>query len=119
MYLYTRPLIPRCQSGSIYVLLYLLTFPASKLNFYISYQPGATLEAVMKLLSALVAVSTIGPVYANWRMECLGRTGLARLDLIVSPGGFSSHAYAVHGSLGKLNHPAPTAILSLLPIVYS
>ena len=60
----------------------------------------------MKLLFASVASLTIGPAYASWLMECPGRTGLARLDPIVSPGGISSHAHAVHGSSGKPNHPA-------------
>jgi hypothetical protein len=58
----------------------------------------------MKLLSVLVAVATIGSVHAYFRMECPGRTGLARMDPIVSPGGFSSHAHAVHGSSGKSSH---------------
>lgn len=58
----------------------------------------------MKPLNALVAVSmVIGPADAYLRIECPGRTGLARLDPIVSPGGFSSHAHAVHGSSGEFS----------------
>jgi hypothetical protein len=71
----------------------------------------------MKLLSVLVAVATIGSVHAYFRMECPGRTGLARMDPIVSPGGFSSHAHAV--GLRVSPATAYTAILSPLPTVYS
>lgn len=55
----------------------------------------------MKLLNALIVVAAIDSVHAYFRMECSARTGLAILDPIVSPGGFSSHAHAVHGSSGK------------------
>jgi hypothetical protein len=67
----------------------------------------------MKLLNAFFAISTVNSVHAYFRMECPGRTGLARLDPIVSPGGFSSHAHAVHGSSGEFSHQSRMGTLSL------
>lgn len=34
---------------------------------------------------------------AFWRMPCRSRTGLARIDPIMSPGTVSEHAHAIHG----------------------
>lgn len=47
-------------------------------------------------LSAAVAVLS-GAADAFWRMECHSRSGLARIDPIVTPGKISSHAHVVHG----------------------
>lgn len=76
-------------------------------------------EAMVTLLGALVAVSALSPVHAFWRMDCPGRTGLARLDPIVSPGSFSSHAHAVHGSSGQCSLPIRMTTLSLSRVVNS
>lgn len=38
-----------------------------------------------------------GAADAFWRMECRGRTGLARLDPLVEPGEVANHAHAIHG----------------------
>ncbi|KAI1414345.1 hypothetical protein F5Y13DRAFT_188452 [Hypoxylon sp. FL1857] len=53
-----------------------------------------------KTLSALFLLSTIGDVAAFWRMECRGRTGLARMDPIMDAGVISPHIHTVHGSSG-------------------
>lgn len=37
---------------------------------------------------------------AFWRMGCRGRTGLVRIDPLVSPGTISEHIHAIHGSSG-------------------
>jgi hypothetical protein len=63
------------------------------------------LKAALFLLSYSVSVS------AFWRMPCKGRTGLARIDPLVSPGEIAEHAHAVHGGSGKL-----TFVFSLLQI---
>jgi hypothetical protein len=39
-------------------------------------------------------------VTAFWRMPCLSRSGLARVDPLVSFGTLSEHAHAIHGSSG-------------------
>lgn len=39
-------------------------------------------------------------VLAFWRMPCLSRSGLARLDPLVSPNSVSEHMHAIHGSSG-------------------
>ena len=38
---------------------------------------------------------------AFWRMECRGRSGLARIDPLVNPGAKSSHAHTIAGGSGK------------------
>ncbi|KAI8960132.1 hypothetical protein F5Y11DRAFT_279737 [Daldinia sp. FL1419] len=53
-----------------------------------------------KALSAFFLLSTIGDVSAFWRMECHGRTGLARIDPIMDAGVISPHIHTVHGSSG-------------------
>lgn len=40
-------------------------------------------------------------VDAFWRMPCRARSGLARIDPLVSNGTVSEHAHAIHGSDGK------------------
>ncbi|OTB05181.1 hypothetical protein M426DRAFT_31133, partial [Hypoxylon sp. CI-4A] len=42
----------------------------------------------------------LGDVSAFWRMECRGRTGLARIDPIMDAGVISPHIHTVHGSSG-------------------
>ncbi|KAK3201024.1 hypothetical protein GRF29_213g699842 [Pseudopithomyces chartarum] len=53
----------------------------------------------MKSFSTFSAAAAIlsGTADAFWRMECHSRSGLARLDPIVTPGKISSHAHAIHG----------------------
>jgi hypothetical protein len=43
---------------------------------------------------------------AFWRMECMSRTGLARIDPLVNFGTLSEHAHAVHGGSGMF-YPSP------------
>ena len=52
---------------------------------------------------ALAAAMLMGTADAFWRMECRGRSALARIDPLVNPGDFSAHAHTVAGSSGK-NH---------------
>jgi hypothetical protein len=40
---------------------------------------------------------------AFWRMPCRARSGLARLDPLVSPGEISGHVHAIHGSSGEFS----------------
>jgi hypothetical protein len=42
-----------------------------------------------------------GTADAFWRMECHARSGLARIDPIVTPDKISSHAHAIHGGSSK------------------
>ncbi|KAI0851543.1 hypothetical protein F5Y00DRAFT_12222 [Daldinia vernicosa] len=53
-----------------------------------------------KVFSAFFLLSTFGDVSAFWRMECHGRTGLARIDPIMDAGVLSSHIHTAHGSSG-------------------
>lgn len=55
-----------------------------------------------KVFSAFFLLSTFGDVSAFWRMECHGRTGLARIDPIMDAGVVSPHIHTVHGSSGML-----------------
>jgi hypothetical protein len=57
----------------------------------------------MKLsTSAQLLVLAASSASAFWRMPCRARTGLARIDPLVSNGTLSEHAHALHGSNGKL-----------------
>ncbi|CZR56548.1 related to glyoxal oxidase precursor [Phialocephala subalpina] len=49
-------------------------------------------------LGAVLSGSTL--VDAFWRMPCRSRSGLARIDPLVSNGTISEHAHAIHGSDG-------------------
>ena len=51
-------------------------------------------------LTALIIYLALGSVEAFWRMPCRSRSGLARIDPLISPGGPSEHAHAIHGSSG-------------------
>lgn len=42
-----------------------------------------------------------GQTDAFWRMECRGRSGLARIDPLVNPGAMSAHAHTIAGGSGK------------------
>ncbi|KAI0135638.1 hypothetical protein F4814DRAFT_31397 [Daldinia grandis] len=53
-----------------------------------------------KIFSAFFLLSSFGDVSAFWRMECHGRTGLARIDPIMDAGVVSPHIHTVHGSSG-------------------
>jgi Domain of unknown function (DUF1996) len=44
---------------------------------------------------------------AFWRMPCRSRSGLARMDPLVSPGEASGHVHAIHGSSGMLSTLQP------------
>ncbi|KKK17434.1 hypothetical protein P175DRAFT_0532474 [Aspergillus ochraceoroseus IBT 24754] len=50
------------------------------------------------LVASLIAFS--GVTDAFWRLPCHGRSGLARIDPLVSPGEPSYHVHTVHGSSG-------------------
>jgi hypothetical protein len=54
--------------------------------------------------SALMAVFLLlltTKVNGFWRMPCRSRSGLARVDPLVTNGTISQHAHAIHGSNGK------------------
>ncbi|KAF2448825.1 hypothetical protein P171DRAFT_352724 [Karstenula rhodostoma CBS 690.94] len=53
----------------------------------------------MKSITTLSAAAALlsGTAEAFWRMECHSRSGLARIDPIVTPGKLSTHAHAIHG----------------------
>lgn len=68
----------------------------------------ATSTTAIKAL--ILALAAIGSVDAFWRMPCRARSGLARLDPLVSPGTLSQHVHAIHGSDSKF----ATLHLSLL-----
>jgi hypothetical protein len=48
----------------------------------------------------LTLLLTVGSVNAFWRMPCRSRSGLARVDPLVSFGTTSEHAHVIHGSSG-------------------
>ncbi|KFY82050.1 hypothetical protein V500_10863 [Pseudogymnoascus sp. VKM F-4518 (FW-2643)] len=54
----------------------------------------------MKFTAATAAAVLAGSAEAFWRMECRGRSGLARLDPLVNPGVASTHAHTIFGSSG-------------------
>jgi hypothetical protein len=54
-------------------------------------------------LKALLFTTTFSAsASAFWRMPCRARSGLARIDPLVSPGTMGEHAHAIHGGSGKL-----------------
>lgn len=54
----------------------------------------------MKFTAAIAAAVIAGSAEAFWRMECRGRSGLARIDPLVNPGVASTHAHTIFGSSG-------------------
>jgi hypothetical protein len=69
-------------------------------------------------VKALTLVLAAGSAQAFWRMPCRSRSGLARLDPLVSPGTVSQHAHAIHGSSGtSLLPPSPRLLLPLPPFL--
>lgn len=52
-------------------------------------------------LRALPVITFGLTVDAFWRMPCLARSGLARIDPLVSFGTVAEHAHAIHGSSGR------------------
>ncbi|KAI9647742.1 hypothetical protein NHQ30_004128 [Ciborinia camelliae] len=52
------------------------------------------------LEKATILAGLAGNVDAFWRMPCLSRSGLARIDPLVNPGTISAHAHSIHGSSG-------------------
>ncbi|KFY06255.1 hypothetical protein V492_08098 [Pseudogymnoascus sp. VKM F-4246] len=54
----------------------------------------------MKFTAATAAAVLAGSAEAFWRMECRGRSGLARIDPLVNPGVASAHAHTIFGSSG-------------------
>lgn len=61
----------------------------------------------MKSITTLSAAAAVlsGTAEAFWRMDCHSRSGLARIDPIVTPGKISSHAHAIHGGGSKYQSP--------------
>lgn len=51
-------------------------------------------------ISATAALAFAVQVTAFWRMPCRGRTGVARIDPLISPGTSAEHAHVIHGSSG-------------------
>ncbi|KAF4120756.1 protein of unknown function (DUF1996) [Geosmithia morbida] len=64
---------------------------------------------VIKSLFAATAGLVVG-ANAFWRMECPGRSGLGRIDPIISPGEISAHVHAIAGS-GAFSMDADTSSL--------
>lgn len=56
----------------------------------------------LRFVCALIALFVAPCVDAFWRMECRARSGLGRLDPLMSPGEVSQHVHYIHGSSGKL-----------------
>ena len=51
-----------------------------------------------KMMSVMASVlSLTGGAQAFWRMPCRSRTGLARIDPIMTPGEVADHVHAIHG----------------------
>jgi hypothetical protein len=50
--------------------------------------------------AVLVGITFVAGTNAFWRMECRARSGLARIDPLVSPGTVSEHNHAIHGGNG-------------------
>lgn len=71
--------------------------------------------AVPALFAFLLAFA--GDSVAFWRMGCRSRTGLVRIDPLVSPGQISEHIHAIHGSSGKLLPIIPSpSFLNLIAV---
>ena len=51
-----------------------------------------------------VITAFLGGADAFWRMECPGRSGLARIDPIMMPDAAAAHVHAISGSSGKISH---------------
>ena len=64
-----------------------------------------TLSSAVKALTLALA---LGSVDAFWRMPCRSRSGLARVDPLVSFGTVSEHAHAIHGSSGMFTPRPPS-----------
>ena len=62
--------------------------------------PKMRLTTSSPALKALTVSLAVGSVDAFWRMPCRSRSGLARIDPLVSFGTISEHAHAIHGSSG-------------------
>tara|TARA_R110002060_G_scaffold9705_1_gene14629 strand:- start:120 stop:392 length:273 start_codon:yes stop_codon:yes gene_type:complete len=55
------------------------------------------------LKATLVTALAVGQVSAFWRMPCRSRTGVARIDPLVTNGSVAEHVHAIHGSGGKFS----------------
>lgn len=63
-----------------------------------------------RLLSSAVVLGALSGANAFWRMECRGRTALARIDPIVNFGETATHVHTLHGSSG-ISESATTDLL--------
>ncbi|KAF3022901.1 hypothetical protein E8E14_000378 [Neopestalotiopsis sp. 37M] len=63
-----------------------------------------------RLLSSMAMLGALGTANAFWRMECRGRTALARIDPIVNFGETATHVHTLHGSSG-ISESATTSLL--------
>lgn len=56
----------------------------------------------IKMNAALAAtvLAALTPVEAFWRMPCRARSGVARIDPLISPGSVAEHVHSIHGSSG-------------------
>ncbi|KAF4618056.1 hypothetical protein G7Y89_g14992 [Cudoniella acicularis] len=63
-------------------------------------------------LRALPVISFGVSVNAFWRMPCRARSGLARMDPLVSVGTTSGHVHAIHGSSGFSETADTSALLA-------
>jgi hypothetical protein len=55
----------------------------------------------ISMMVLAIFLALLAPADAFWRMPCRSRSGLARVDPLVSNGSLSEHAHAIHGSSGK------------------
>ena len=53
------------------------------------------------ILAAWVVAMLSAVVQGFWRMDCHSRSGLERMDPLMSPGNISYHAHAIHGGSSK------------------
>lgn len=56
----------------------------------------------MKFSTLFVAGNLALITNAFWRMECRARSGLARIDPLISPGEVAQHLHSIHGGGGKI-----------------
>ena len=51
------------------------------------------------ILSTLLYITDSADAF--WRMPCRARTGVGRLDPLVSPGQIADHSHVIHGGGGE------------------
>jgi len=77
----------------------------TNIHLNITFMLKMNFKNMIFVIVALLSLSSISSAF--WRLPCYSRSGLARLDPIVSPGGIASHVHAIHG--GSNFGPSTTA----------